>query len=198
MAYVNWPQWLQPEMFEIGIRSNVAITSNTYTGQITTQELPGSRFVVRAVMPPSLGDRQAEVEGFFAKVRGQANRIMLWHLKRPVPRGTLRGNPVLMSGAGQGDVMVEISGSPGSTLLTGDMLGITTNRGVQLIQVVEASGSGVISAEISPPLQAASNAGAIVYWYQPQAAFISMNQEIMVPYGKSGVDPGVSIDLVQV
>ncbi len=199
MLYINWPEWLQPESFEIGLRSNVAITSNTYTGQITTQELPGSRFVVRATMPPSLGSHQAEVEAFFAKVRGQANRIMLWHLKRPVPRGTLRGDPVTADSALQGETMVLIAGGgSGATLLPGDMISIQTVHNAQLVQVVEASGSGTIQAEISPPLQANVNAGAPVYWYRPHAAFISMNQEIMIPYGKSGIDPGVSIDLVQV
>lgn len=199
MEYYLWPDWLQPETFEIGLRSHVAVTSNTYTGKITTQELPGSRWIVRATFPPSVGgDRQAEVEAFFAKVRGQANRIQMWHLKRPIPRGTLRGSPVLVTSALQGIVDIVIQGAAGSTLLPGDMIGVTTTRGVQLVQVTQASGSGNISAKISPPLKANANVGSTIYWYRPLGSFIPLSSEIMVPYGKYGVDPGVSIDLVEV
>ncbi len=197
MIYVTWPEWLQPDSFEIGLRSHVAITSNTYTGKITTQELPGSRWVVRANFPQSVGGQQAEVEALFAKLRGQANRIQMWHLKRPVPRGTMRGSPVILGARAQGLVLVSVVGPAGSTLLPGDMLGITTTEGVQVVEVVEASGVGTVTAEVSPPLKANVNAGAIVYWNRPLISFISMSSEIMVPYGRNGIDPGVTIDLVE-
>ena len=197
MALVMWPEWLQPDAFEIGLRSHVAITSNTYTGKITTQELPGSRWVVRANFPQSVGDRQAEVEAFFAKVRGQANRIQMWHLKRPVPRGTMRGSPVTSAARLQGQVVLSVVGPAGSTLLPGDMLGVMTTAGAQLVEVVEASGVGTVTAEISPPLMANVNAGAAVQWNRPLTTWISMSSEIMVPYGRNGIDPGVTIDLVE-
>lgn len=199
MDYVVWPGSFQPSVFEIGLRSHVAVTSSTYTGQVQTQELPGSRWLVRVILPQNVGpDTQAEIEAFFAKVRGQANRIQMWHLKRPVPRGTLRGTPTLGSAAAQGGKTLVIAGSGGSTLLAGDMLGITVASGVQVVQVVSASGTGTITAEVSPPLKAAANAGSAVYWSQPMINFIVTNPEVMVPYGAGGVNPGVAIDLTEV
>lgn len=122
----------------------------------------------------------------------------MWHLKRPFPRGTMRSPATLAGTFRQGTFEIAITGGAGGTLLPGDMVGITTSNGVQLVQVTASANSGTVSCEISPPLRANAINGSTVYLNKPVAHFISLTSEIMIPYGPSSVDPGATIDLVEV
>lgn len=198
MADVAWPVGAVgfPAVFEIGLRSNVQIAVSSYNGSIQTSEIPGSRWVVKVSMPVNTDatNYQPIWDAIAASARGQANRLVLGHMKRPEPRGTMRGLPT-SGGAAQGALSMVVNGT--GTLLAGDMIGVTTTSGSQLLMVTaDATGGGTVV--FSPPLKAAVTAGSSVVWNYPTARFIVMSQEIMVSYGPSGENPGVVLDLMEV
>lgn len=196
MADLVWPANFQPQAFEWGLRSNVIITTSTYTGNIQTSEVPGSRWIARIVLPQSYSHdaTQPEVDAFFAKLRGQANRISMPHLKRLAPRGTMRGSPTT-GGCVKGATQMVVTGI--GTLLPGDMLGVVVGSGSQLVEVTGATGTDTVTVDFSPPARAAVSAASAVAWAAPRARFILLSPEVMIPYG-FGANPGVALDLVEV
>lgn len=196
MADLTWPTNFQPVVFEWGLRSNVIITTSTYTGAMQTSEVPGSRWLARIVLPQNYSHdgTQPEIDAFFARLRGQANRISMPHLKRLVPRGTMRGTPTC-NGAVKGATQTVVTGT--GTLLPGDMLGLVVGGGTQLVEVTGASGSDTVTVDFSPPARGAVSAASLVTWNAPRARFILLSPEVMIPYGFNA-NPGVALDLVEV
>ncbi len=196
MADLVWPANFQPAVFEWGLRSNVIITTSTYTGAMQTSEIPGSRWIARIVLPQNYAHdgTQPVIDAFFAQLRGQANRISMPHLKRLAPRGTMRGTPTC-SGCIKGATQTTVTGT--GTLVVGDMLGLVVASGTQLVEVTAASGSDTVAVDFSPPARGPVSAASLVTWNAPRARFILLSPEVMIPYGFNA-NPGVALDLVEV
>lgn len=182
MANIDYPttDHFRPERFEIELRTNCLISASPHTGAVRTYEIPGARWLLRLEygrVPTAL---QAEREALFAALGGQANRLTLWHLARPAPRGTLRGSPTLAAAAAVGDGTLSITAAAGETLLRGDMV----RAGAQLFQVTEdaAEAAGVLVATVRPRVRAAVASGAAVLWDRPSTNFVLTAPGVSVPY----------------
>ena len=186
-----------PREFWLGIRSNVLIRTSSLNGSITTSQIPGTRLMARVALRNNTdaSDYQPDVEAFFAGLEGQANRLSMHHLHRPEPRGTMRGTPTA-GGAARGARGMVVFGSSGTTLRPGDMLGVTTSMGPQLIMIRSATGTGAVTTTFSPPLRGVVEAGSPVEWDAPKTTWISTQPEIMVGY-VMGQHPGVTLELME-
>lgn len=180
ITYPNTPAFA-PERFSIELRANVLVSVSPLTGSLTTLQIPGSRWLFALQMPTGSPEWQAQREALLSKLEGQANRVTMWHIFRPVPRGTMRGAPVLASTALSGATTLSIQTTAGATLLAGDMLGV----GAQLVQVVDdaqANGSGVLNANVRAALRNQANAGAAVTWDRPTALCVPAAPGVAVGY----------------
>lgn len=132
------------------------------------------------------GDRDAQ-RGFFDRFRSGANLIRCWPIMRPFPRGTLRGAPTLGAAAVEGANVIIVVGTPGSTLLPGDFLGIPlSSMGGGLTQLVEihtATGTGTITCTLVAPLRKSAVGGAAVVWNKPTADFMILSP-VVIPHGQ--------------
>lgn len=182
--------------FEIGLREAVLVSSGTLSGAIQTQELPGARWVASLGYERQGAAERAEVEAFWNRLQGQINRVALWHLVHPAPRGTMRGTPVLASDVAIRATVATITTTPGATVFSGDMLGIG-GRLVKVVGDATADGAGALLVNFAPCLPDGAAAGSAVVWDKPTATFMSTAPVIMIPYRDHyGAEFGV--DLVEV
>lgn len=190
-----------PSSFDFGIRSNVMVSTSKLSGSIQTVETPGSRWLASLSYDIQNANDRAEVEAFWAKVRGQAHRVSLWHQRRPTPRGTITGTPTLTSAISQGATTCAFSNAgTGTTLLPGDLFSFGSSG--QLVMctnssTLTSSGGSMSSVEFSPPARSTVTSATPIVLTRPTATFMVTGTEVRVPY--SGyVGSGFSVDLMEV
>lgn len=198
MSTITWPSTdvFKPAKFEIGLRSNVLISTSPLSGATQTVELPGARWVVSMTLDPVEWADQAVREALFTQIAGQANRVSLWHMVRPAPRGTMRGSPTLSATASAGATSLSITTTAGATLLKGDMVKI----GSQLMQSTTdatADGSGALTLPIAPMVRTTVASGQAVSWDAPTATFILSATEVRVGY-RPAVGEAIALEFVEV
>lgn len=199
MSTINWPatRLFTPRTFEIGLRSTVLISTSPLSGATQTVELPGARWVIAmALTPASSHADQAIREALFAQIAGQANRVALWHMVRPTPRGTMAGSPTLSANATAGATSLSITTTAGATVLKGDMVKI----GSQLVQSTSnatADGAGALTLPIAPAVRTTVASGQAVSYISPTSTFILTQQEVRVPY-QPGYGGEIALEFVEV
>lgn len=196
MTTYTWPNTrvFTAASAEWRLAPNVFSLPSQFSGHTQTVELPGARWMVRITFTPHNNADRAAVEAFLAKVRGKANRIALWHPKRPVPLGTMRGSPVLAATEPRGETSLAITTTAGATLKAGDMIKV----GDTLVMVTDdatADGAGAITVSVTPGLKAQVTAGAAVSWDRPTATFI-LDEAPWVPH-TAVYSPSFSISLTE-
>ena len=169
MALIEYPnkRALMPAQFDWNPRSNVMASTSPLNGAVQTVELPGDKWRVSMTFSAIHAERDA----FWATVRGRVNRIALWHLVRPVPRGTMRGAPTLSGAVSYGSALLPIQAGPGATLAPGDMIGLL-GQVHMVVQPAAADGAGEMLVAVSPPRRSAAPAGTPVTWDRPKASFM--------------------------
>lgn len=171
MSLLNLPAWFVPSTVSLDLATNQRVGSSIFGGSEQAVDLLNDRWVMNVSLPDSLHVAAAAREAFIASFRGQVNWVSLWHFVRARPRGTMRGTPVLVGAHAQGASALSItSGTAGSTLLAGDMLGV----GGLLCMVqsdVTLDGSGAGSVPLVNRLRAGQSNGAAVTWDKPAALF---------------------------
>lgn len=196
MTTYTWPttRVFTAASAEWRLAPNVFSLPSQFSGHTQTVELPGARWMVRVTFTPHNDADRALVEAFLAKVRGKANRIALWHPKRPAPLGTMRGSPVLAATEPRGETSLAITTTAGATLKAGDMIKV----GDSLLMVTDdatADGAGAITVSVTPGLKAQVSAGSAVIWDRPTATFI-LDESPWVPH-TAVYSPSFSISLTE-
>lgn len=196
MTTYTWPNTrvFTAASAEWRLAPNVFSLPSQFSGHTQTVELPGARWMVRITFTPHNDADRALVEAFLAKVRGKANRIALWHPKRPVPLGTMRGSPVLAATEPRGETSLAITTTAGATLKAGDMLKVVDTL-VMVTDDATADGAGAITVSVTPGLRAQVTAGAAVTWDRPTATFI-LDEAPWVPH-TAVHSPSFSISLTE-
>jgi hypothetical protein len=180
MADINYPtaHRFQPSAYDFG---PARMVRGSGIGPLSVNEqyveLPYShRWSQIITLRVATHAERADIEGEIERWINPANRLLIWHLARPVPRGTMRGSPTLNGAHSQGATsLVLASAGANATILRGDMLGVTTNAtpyAIQLVRVVAdatASGAGAVTVSIEPALRVAANTGAAIIWDKPKA-----------------------------
>lgn len=198
MATINWPTTIAfvPATFEIGLRSNVLLSTSPLNGAIQTLEIPGARWVVSMKLDAAYLDDQAAREALLTQIAGQANRVALWHFARPVPRGTMRGSPTLSATAAAGATSLAITTTAAATALAGDMFSVG-GQFVQCVTDTAADGAGAMSMSIRPALRAQVASATAVVWDKPTATFILTSPEVRVGY-RPALGDEIALDFMEV
>jgi hypothetical protein len=177
------------------------------------------------LVPGNKLKRAGEQEAFFDRLYGPVNRVSLWNLRRPVPLGTLQdgggnaqwktntnanatwqtsapaaatwsyGGPTLMAAVALQSNVLPIARTPGTTVETGDMVGV----GGQLFRAMAAAvadSTGLIQLEVSPRPRTAFALGAAVTCTKPTANFILKSDGVPVGW-QPGNYASTSFDLVE-
>ncbi len=135
-------------------------------------------------------DDAAAIEAFLNNFRGQVNTVGLWPFYRPVPRGTMRGSPVLASAVAQFAASLPLTVAAGATLKAGDFLGVNS----QLVQVASdcAAVGTLLTVPIINRLRSAASSGSVVTWQKPTAQFRLLTNPGMVY--RQGIVDGLTLD----
>lgn len=201
MTTYDWPSHWNVNAFEMRVMPNVRAFPNAFNPGVQVVDLLGERWSVMLDLTPVRSVAEgAEREAYFDRLRGPINRIALYNLRFPSPRGTLRngtvanvvnaslaavtvvnaslqvvtviaGQPALATSIAQFATTATINHIAGRTLKAGDMVGI----GGQLVRVMTdavADGAGQIAIEFYPRMRAAVAANTAVEWDRPTATFM--------------------------
>lgn len=98
-------------------------------------------------------------EAMLLQLRGRRNHLAVYDLLRPLPQGTMRGTPLLLTGLAEGATTALVDNVWG-TLKAGDWLQFGTGVGTsQLVKVV----ADVASAVVTPSTFTWDNSGAFTW-----------------------------------
>ena len=164
-----------------------------YQGNEQVTDLLNDRWYVSLSIPLRTSADGAAVEAWLNKMRGMVNTAELWHMARPIPRGTMRGSPTI-GATSQGASAFTLTTTAGATLEAGDMIGI----GGELFQVAayaQADGGGTMAVTVVNKLRSAIASTTAVVWDRPKAQFRMLNMP-SVNY-LPGYSTAVSLDFAE-
>lgn len=191
MSLIAWPTWLEPRTCRFALEPNQRVNASPFGGSEQVIDMLTERWVCSLEFSARRSDEGARFEAFIASLRGQANTTGLFHFRRRVPRGTLRGAPTLSASAAQGSAAVSVVAPGGATLLAGDMLGI---GGLLLMVQSDCSASGgTIVVPLVNRLRKGLSNGAAVTWDRPAAQFRLLTRAAGLLYVPGSAAP-VSLD----
>lgn len=169
-----------------GLQSNTLVNVSPLSGQVQTVELPGARWTCELGYSVLTEAEAAVMRSLLVRMRGQANRLLLWDFANPTPRGTQRGTP-LVNGANQTGSTLNIDAvTNGNTFLRGDMLSVQIGSPARphLFMVVAdvTAAAGAMSLTIEPPLPSAPADNAVITWDRPAAQFVLTDPAVAWDY----------------
>lgn len=199
MSTYTWPTdaVLEPQVFTWGAIEQVGETVSPYTGTAQTAEVPFSyRWRVTLGWPPtsSHADQHSRM-GFVAKIR-RSHRVQIPCFSLQAPAGTLRGSPTVTTTAAQGATSIAITPTSGTTVLRGDLIGLTTAIGLQVVMVTANTDLSAASMPFEPPLRAAVAAGSAVAWDKPAPKFRLASNEWSSTFRPMAAEP-IMLDFVE-
>lgn len=206
MAVITWPnagRAFDLQGYTEGIQYNVLTDGDTSRGNFSTREVPRFPWAATIKLPvDTVGYlvERGELEGFLASLRGGTNRLAIWNYIKPLPLGTLRGNPIVSGLTASGSRSLDLADCDG-TLLAGDRIGVTGDGGAVMRFMVVASTEpdeeGRMTVSIEPPARSAIAANAPVVWERPCTNYFITNLPQQL-----GVDvktlAGITLNLVEV
>jgi hypothetical protein len=194
MATITWPN-LPTGAVDYGVDFDVQI-SIYRNGKITTFGLPGARWTCSIRFENDFEDRyRPATEALIMSLKGGANRLSLHHLGRPVPNGSLRGNPTLGSAVVAGAEQITIANANG-TLKKGDIIGLPGQFVMVLADATPLFSN--LTVQVAPAIRAAHNSGTPVVWNKPATLWIPRGASAgPFPYLSAKLRPPFSIDLVE-
>ncbi len=184
--------------FDMQMTANpVGVNQSPMNRRTQTVEFPGDKWVIRMEWPELPWRDFQSHKAFWNRIRGPIHRVRVWcPINGGRPFGSLGGSPELGSDAGEGNNSVLISASPGSTLLPGDLFGVTlADATTQLCEAAQVSGTGMITVQLSAPLRKSAIAGSTITWNRPTVDCIVT--AAMFPSYRSVVSEGYSVELIE-
>lgn len=171
MATITWPTSLRPQTFSPSLRKAGLQFRSPFNGTAQAIDFIAERWVFSLTLSGKRIPNAGQVEALMFSLAGGIERVRCWHFFRPQPLGTMRGAPVLASGASRGNTSLAITTTAAATLLAGDMIG----AGGQLFMVgadCTANGAGAITVPVINRVRATIASAAAVTWDAPTADFI--------------------------
>lgn len=164
-----------PSEFTAELQRNITQTRNPLTRRRKTVEHPGALWMFTLLFTPHSHDEMAEIEAFWNKASDADNVVSMWHMVRPIPRGTLRTNTTTAAAANEGASAINLNADTGKTLCAGDMMSIALAIGqpqlVQVVQDVTAVANVMTAVPFVPPLVGSVSSGATVKVDKPTTTF---------------------------
>jgi hypothetical protein len=207
VSVIAWPTTLAPGPGSgFGqARYDLSFMSDA-TGAQQDRVLGPPRWQLSIVQPSVLpADLAGQWQAVIMRLRGRVNHLAAWNFGRPRPLGTLSGPLTLNASAAVGAVVLVVTGgTPGATMLRGDLLqvgtGLGTSQAVMVTDDAVVSGGGLITLATEPPLRTAFAGGAAITLEKPLAYFkltttgSTWNYQ---PAGHRPVTTGMSLDLLE-
>ncbi len=195
MGTKNWPVGLCPESIDVGLKQDVQ-QNRSRSGKTSTFEMPGATWVMTLTFSNSAEwlDRP-KVEALITSLRGGANRLSAPHFGRPIPRGALRGSPLLAASVSAGASSLSLKNCNG-TLQAGDFIGL----GGQLLMVESdvSPVNGNMTVQVNPAVRLPQSAGTPIVWDRPHVLWVLNEKDATkFPYRPGGMRPSFSIDLIE-
>ena len=199
MTTYSWPTEavLEPQVFAWGANESIGETPSPYTGKAQTGEVPFSyRWRVTLGWPPtsSFAEQHSRM-GFAAKIR-KSHRVNIPCFSLQAPAGTLRGSPTVTTTAAQGATLIAITPTSGTTVLRGDLIGLTTAIGIQVVMVTANTDLSAASMPFEPPLRASVASGSAVTWNKPAPLFRLVSGEWSASFRPMAAEPLI-LDFVE-
>ena len=172
----------------------MSVNQRVYADPFSQFEQPtdmlGDRWLASVSVPIRVHADAAALDAFLGSFRGINNTVGLWHFVRPVPRGTLRGAPVLAALAAQFASSIQVTVPAATTILAGDVVGL---GGQLLMAAANATAVGTtLTIPLVNRLRKAQSASAAVTWNKPTAQFrLLMNPGVRY---MPGYAEGVSLE----
>ena len=111
MADFNWPTALEPTSFEASLVPNVRQLSSPLSGAGQVLDLVGERWRFTVGLPQSARSDSGALEAYLNKLKGGANRALLWHMARPTIGGSLVSTATLNGAHAQGAASLLLAGA---------------------------------------------------------------------------------------
>lgn len=197
----TWPtaKHMRPSRFRPLLQDNNQSTRAKYSGHRNVIDLLGEYWHLYLSLGPCTVLEAAEREAFFAALRGGANTVELYHVLRPVPRGTMRGTPVVATGgAAQGAQVLNVVTTAAATLEIGDIVGLTVDGALQPLMVrlpCLADSAGAMAIQLSNRIRGPVAANAPVIWDRPAARY-RLTESVAPEYANSLAEP-MDLELVE-
>jgi len=163
MAVIAFPA-LVPAEIQLGLRSNVQISTSDLSGYVQTVELPGARWTLSLRMPDLLRANAALMEAYIAQLRGGANRARLPVWTRLEPLGLWEGSPVVHGASQTGNTLNVRGFDPFTSVKQGDYFNLGTNGQLLMVAADGTSDSGgELAISVEPAIRTAvADATALV------------------------------------
>lgn len=192
MATYDHPTAMKPETMEWGSTKAGVQFRSPFDASVEGVEFPGEFWTLAIGYPPQLDTDSGALSAFWEFMAGGANKVRVYHFKRPVPLGSMRGSPTLSYPVTRGDQSLSINTDGG--LKAGDFFKV----GNQLFRALFDCDSvgGVLTVKLVQRVRAALPAGAAVLWDRPMATFIYPAKSHSTSFG-AGVTGRATVDLVE-
>jgi hypothetical protein len=191
MNVYSWPSF-PVSAFEMRVLPNQRTFVGPYTPTVQVLDMLGERWQITMTLAPTVHDdiTGAALEAFFDRLKGQANAVSLWHVRRPRPQGTLAGAvtatwtpgtwtpgtwvagaPIVADDIAQLANTGTILTLPGRTLKAGDQFSMGGQLVRQMVNTV-ADGTGRMPIEFQPRARNVIPRATSIGWDTPTANFI--------------------------
>lgn len=200
MATIDWPSdaAFVPRALRIGVNVAKSSWAGFFSGQVQQVSHAADRLRCTVTLPPCDGAAGARREAWLLGLASTGDWVRMPHLHRIVPAGTLRGLPTVAASALAGARSVQITTTPGATLVGGDVLGING----QLVMVgyagAAADGAGLITVPLALPLPVPVSTSLPVLWQLPPGLWQLLGASPDVDYGRGAWQGTVEIAMQQV
>lgn len=203
MSILTIPSNLKIKRVEWGQRRYDIEFNAGDSGVSQVRILAPARWYAAIVCPDQLSAVEAAAwRDLILRLQGRVNQLAVWDMANPAPLGTMRGTLTLNTAAAVGATTLSITGGvgqAGTTLLTGDWIGVGSGSTRQLVAVAAdatANGSGVISVTISQPIRVAQLSGAAVTWDKPTCLMRQTGSDSTWSFERQ-IRTGYSLDLIE-
>lgn len=194
MTVIALPPTFRVGTFAMRLFTNQRSFASPFGGSEQVIDSLNDRWMVSLTLPLGWQEDAAINEAFLNSLRGMTNTCLLWHMKRRVPVGSMRGAPVLKSPLFIADGNLIVQTDPGATLVAGDMVGCAGLL-FQVATSCTADGTGEIYVPIVNRSRLAAPASTAVVWDRPTAPFRCVTPQSIL-YAP-GYAEGVSLDFVE-
>lgn len=192
MTDYAWPTDLPPQTMVWEIQKSGVQFRSPYAGSVESVSFPGWFWRISLTLKPrrSKGSSAGDVEGWFNGAAGADIGLLVYHWLRPVPRGTMRGSPIVASSVARGATSIPITTT--GDLKRGDLFKI--DNVVYQCFFDCSPVSGTLTVPIVAQVRAAIAAAAPVTWDRPTVRCTMPSFSNASAY-RPGVMEGTPIDL---
>lgn len=163
MPTIDWPEALIPQTAQLTLRKAGAQFASPFNGTLQAVDFVGERWTLSASLAQMSARNPRGVGAFCNRLAGGVERVRVWPFHTGgVPRGNMRGAPVVGSTASRGNAAVVVSSAIGSNLLLGGSFEF------------DAGGDGLADGWL--PIQSGS-VSSVVRSLQTSAAMDGINEQ---------------------